>query len=1008
MKKTLLALLLLVCCAATALAQERKITGTLLDKESREPVLQATIQLLKAKDSLYVAGAVTNEEGDFTLVAPENGKYIIKMSNVGYKTVLRNVSISEDKDFAFGKINLETDAVLLKEVIANGIAAKVVVKEDTFVYNAAAYRTPEGSVIEELVKRLPGAQIDDDGKITINGKEVKKIKVDGKEFMTGDTETALKNLPTSIVDKVKAYQEKSDLAKMTGVDDGEENTVLDFGIKPGMNKGFMSNTDLSIGTKSRYAERIMLGFMKDNSRLMIFGNANNTGNRGFSTGGRGGGGGGNGLQANKMLGMNYNYEIKDKIRADFSARWNHSDNDNATTTASEDFVSRVGAFSNGISQSYSRSNRWNFNGNIEWQPDTLTKIQVRPTLSTSSSDSRSTSTNAAFSHDPYSTVNPYTGAAIADPLDALTMSELNEALYNYSKEQQAADPQAALDSILVNRRTNSSLSYGTNTNFNINATLSRRLSNNGRNITVQGRYSYGKSDSESLSTQFVTLFRPSTEDSLYYRNRYNVTPNKNWSYQLSAVYSEPIARATFLQLRYQYRFQNSRSDRQTHDFSQFADFGAGLTPTYRDFASYLNPFVTAENPLSSYLDTDQSRFSEYDNYIHEVELSLKRTTDHYNLNVGAMIQPQTSELHYKHLGLDTISRRSVSNFTPTFDFRYRFNKQKNLRLNYRGSTSQPSMTDLMPITDNTDPLNISKGNPDLKPSFTNRFMLQYNNYVQKRQSAVMAFIDYQNTRNSVSTMVRYDPSTGGRVTQPMNINGNWNVNSALMYNTSLDTTGVWSMNSFFNVNYNNRVSYVNLNQTPEPDKNYTRTTGLSERLGVSYRNEWLEVELNGRVTYSISRNKLQPNANLDTWDYTYGTDITLNTPWNMSFSTGAHMQSRRGYSDASMNTNEFVWNAQISQSLLKGKPLTLSLQVFDILQQKSSFSRTISATRRSDVYYNSINNYAMFHVIYRFNSFGGKAARGQRRDGDRPERSSDRRMGPPPGGFGGPRMGGRF
>ena len=269
MKKTLLALLLLVCCAATALAQERKITGTLLDKESREPVLQATIQLLKAKDSLYVAGAVTNEEGDFTLVAPENGKYIIKMSNVGYKTVLRNVSISEDKDFAFGKINLETDAVLLKEVIANGIAAKVVVKEDTFVYNAAAYRTPEGSVIEELVKRLPGAQIDDDGKITINGKEVKKIKVDGKEFMTGDTETALKNLPTSIVDKVKAYQEKSDLAKMTGVDDGEENTVLDFGIKPGMNKGFMSNTDLSIGTKSRYAERVMLGFMKDNSRLMV-------------------------------------------------------------------------------------------------------------------------------------------------------------------------------------------------------------------------------------------------------------------------------------------------------------------------------------------------------------------------------------------------------------------------------------------------------------------------------------------------------------------------------------------------------------------------------------------------------------------------------------------------------------------------------------------------------------------------------------------------------------------
>lgn len=1008
MKKTLLALMLLVCTAATALAQERKITGTLLDRESREPVLQATIQLLKAKDSVYVAGAVTNDEGNFTLVAPENGRYIIRMSNVGYKTVTRNVTIQDDKDFAFGKMNLETDAVLLKEVIANGIAAKVVVKEDTFVYNAAAYRTPEGSVLEELVRRLPGAQISDDGKITINGKEVNKIKVDGKEFMTGDTETALKNLPTNIVDKVKAYQEKSDLAKMTGVDDGEESTVLDFAIKPGMNKGIMTNIDLAVGTKSRYAERVFAGYMKDDSRLMVFGNANNTGDRGFSSGGRGGMNGNQGLSAPKMLGLNYNYEKKDKLRADISMRWNHGDTDNATSQATERFLSTTPSFSNSLSQRYTRNNRWNFNANIEWRPDTLTKIQIRPSLSTSSNDSRSTSANATFRHDPYTITNPYTGAVVSDPLNMIEMTELSKALYEKAKENQLVDASAVLDSMLVNSTRNSSLSYSTNTNFNINATLSRRLSRNGRNITVQGRYSNSTSDSESLSTQFVTLYRPSTADSTYYRNRYNITPNKNWSYQLSAVYSEPIVRATFIQLRYQYRFQNSRSDRQTHDFSRLANFGEGLTPVYRNFASYLNPFVNAENPLSSYLDTDQSRFSEYDNYIHEIELSLRRTTNHYNLNVGAMIQPQTSELHYKHLGLDTISRRSVSNFTPTFDFRYRFSKQKNLRLNYRGYTSQPSMTDLMPITDNTDPLNVSKGNPDLKPSFTNRFSLQYNNYVQKRQRAIMAFINHSNTRNSVSTMERYDATTGGRTTQPMNINGNWNIEGAFMYNTSLDTTGVWSANSFLKTRYTNSVSYVNLNRTAEPDKNYTRSTEINERLGFSYRNEWLEVELNGNVTYSINRNKLRPATNLDTWNFNYGTDITINTPWNMSISTGAHMQSRRGYDDDAANTNEFIWNAQLSQSLLKGKPLIISLQFYDILHQMSSFSRSISSTMRSDTYYNSINSYAMLHVIFRLNSFGGKDGRNQHRGGDREGMRGDRPMGPPPGGFGGGPRGGRF
>ncbi len=1002
MRKTLLAILTLLCLAATAMAQERKITGTLLDKETMEPVIQATIQLHKAQDTAYVAGVVTDTDGNFTLKAPENGKYIIRMTTVGYKTVTRNLTISENKDFAFGKVNMETDAVLLQEVVAKGVAAKVVVKEDTFIYNAAAYRTPEGSVLEELVKRLPGAKIDDDGKITINGREVKKIMVDGKEFMTGDTETAMKNLPTSIVEKVKAYQEKSDLAKMTGVDDGEEETVLDFGLKKGMNRGKIFNADLAAGTKSRYATRATGIYTKDDMRFMLMGNANNTGNQGF--GGRGGfGGGGRGLSAPKMLGANFNYDKKDKLRADFSVRWNHNNTDNNTRSAYENFVSRVGSFSNSLSQNYSRSNSWNINGRLEWRPDTMTRITVRPNFNTSSNDSRSANLNASFNKDPYTTVNPRTGTVVVDPLDAAAMEELNAALYELSKEQAAGNADATLDSILINRRQNNSLSYGTSTQYGINATFSRRLSNKGRNITVQGRYSNNESDNESLSTQFVTLYRPSTEDSLYYRNRYNVTPNKNWNYQLTATYSEPIALATFLQFRYMYRYQNRRSDRQTYDFSQFMDFGRNMTPVYRDFGSYLNPFVNENAPLTDYLDKDQSRFSEYDNYIHEMELSLSRTTNTYNLNVGVMMQPQKSDLHYKHLGLDTITSRTVTNFTPTLNFRYRWTHQKNIRLTYRGNTSQPSMTDLMPITDNTDPLNISKGNPDLKPSFTNNFSLQYNNYIQKRQNAIMAFINYGMTRNSVSTMVRYNESTGGRVTQPMNINGNWNVNGAFMYNTSLDTVGVWSANSYSNISYNNRTSYVNLRRTAEPEQNYTRTTSLTERLGFSYRNEWLEVELSGNVNYNITRNKLQPNANLDTWHFGYGTDITINTPWNMSLSTSAHMSSRRGYTDESANTDEFIWNAQLSQGFFKGKPLTISLQLYDILHQRSSFSRNISANSRSDVYYNSINNYAMLHVIYTFRAFGGKAARGEGEIGPRGDRGGDRgpRGGGPRGGFGG-------
>ena len=974
---------------------EREITGIIIDKDEKEPVIQATVQLYKAADSTYVAGAVSDIDGNFSLQAPENGKYYIKITNIGYKGVTRNVTISDNKSFAFGKINLETDAVMLKEVVANGVAAKVIVKEDTFIYNAAAYRTPEGSVIEELVKRLPGAQIDDDGKITINGKEVKKIKVDGKEFMTGDTQTALKNLPTAIIDKVKAYDEKSDMAKLTGVDDGEEQTILDFNIKRGMNKGILANIDLSVGTKSRYAEQGMFGWMKDNSRLFIFGSANNTGDRGFSTGGRGGfGNRGNGLQANKMLAANYNYEKKDKLKADFSIRWNHGDTDTWTKRASENFVSTVGSFSNSVSTSYGRSNSWNFNGRLEWKPDTLTTISFRPSLSISSNDSRSTSTSASFNKDPYNTPDPVTGETATDPLDKEFMEALNKSIY-----EQSIGSGLMADSLLINRRSNNSLSYGTNNNLNLQAVASRRLSSRGNSVTMQARYSSTNSDNEALSTQYVQLYRPSTEDSIYYKNRYNLTPGDNKTFSLTGTYSERLSKFSFLQLRYMYQYSHRTSSRGTYDFynkddySQFENFANIGTWAYRNFNSFIDPYA----PIDTYYSDSLSRYSEYNNYTHEIELTWRRTTNTYNLNLGVMLQPQTQHMIYDYLGKHYDVARSVTNFTPTFDFRYRFTKQKTLRMNYRGSTSQPSMTDMLPITDDSDPLNISMGNPELKPSFTQRFELRYSNYVQKHMRTIMAFINYSNTSNSVSNMTTYNEQTGGRTTKPMNINGNWNIRSAFMFNTALDTTGVWNMSSMTNISYQNHASYVNLNKSAEATTNYTRSTGLSERLGMSYRNSWLEVEPNGNVTYTITRNKLQPNANLDTWQFQYGVDITATAPWGTSFSTGAHMSSRRGYSDASMNTNEFIWNAQISHSFLKGKNLIASLQLNDILNQKSSFSRNISATQRSDTYYNSINSYAMLHVIYRFNAFGGKEGRKAMRQaggGDRP------------GGEGGPGMGG--
>lgn len=972
----------MVLFAMPTFAQSVKISGRLVDKETKEDLSFVTVQLLKT-DSTYIKGVLSKDNGSFSLEVPSAGKYILKFTSVGYTMLTRNVNVAGE-DVSLGRLSMKADAIMLKEAVVVGQAAKVTLKEDTFIYNASAYRTPEGSVVEELVKRLPGAQVDDDGKITMNGKEVKKILVDGKEFMTGDTKTALKNLPTSIIDKIKTYDEKSDLAKVTGIDDGEEQTVLDFGIKKGMNKGFFGNADLSVGTHDRYAERLMGAMFKDKTRVMLLGNANNTNDKGFP----GGGGGGNfgvgrqGLNTTKMLGVNFNHSSGDKLKLDGSVRWNHSNGDTHTEQSSENFVSTVGSFSNSISQSNTRSDSWDARLRLEWKPDTMTNIMFRPNFSYSTSDGVTSSKSASYNEDPY--------LYASDPLSDESVNQMAE------------------KGLMVNTTGNSSISYTESKTVGAMLQLNRKFGNKGRNATIRTDISYGENDGRSLSTSNVHLYQIQDSfgnDSTYQTNRYNTTPTKNFSYSLKATYSEPIFKAVFLQFSYMFTYKYNKSDRSTFDFSNLGEsFFDGVTAGYRGWDGYLSRL---ENPLDSYLDEDLSRFSEYKNYIHDIQVMLRVVRKKYNMNVGVMVQPQKTHFTQKYQGVMTDTTRNVVNVSPTFDFRYRFSKLSNLRINYRGTTTQPSMTDLLDITDDSDPLNITKGNPGLKPSFTNTLRLYYNTYLQEHQRAIMTFINYSNTRNSISNMVTYDEKTGGRTTRPENINGNWDISGAFMFNTALDTLGYWNINTFTNVSYNNYVGYIALDNNSGSQKNTTRTTQLSERLSGSFRNSWLEVSLDGSVNYTHTRNLLQSQSNLDTWQFSYGGFISLYMPWGTSLSTDLHENSRRGYNDNSMNTNELIWNLQLSQSFLRGKALTVSLQFYDILHNQSNFSRTVNAMQRSDTKYNSINSYAMIHAVYRLNVFGGgKQSRQNPERRERPggrdfERDGHFRQPMPPGGFGG-------
>ena len=916
------------------------ISGHLTDRETDEPMELVTIQLFLASDSTFMGGTVSNEKGNFSIQAPSNGTYRLKISLVGYQKMEREVTLRNDRNQDLGELRMSPDVVALKEAVVTGRAAQVVVRKDTLVYNPEAFRTPEGSAIEELIKRMPGAEVDEDGNITINGKQVQKILLDGKEFMLGDIETALKNLPISIIQNVKFYDQQSDQSRITGIEDGNKETVLDFTIKKGMNRGYMTNLDLGGGTHHRYASRGMGSSFTDKTRLVLMGNANNKEENAGWWNRRG-------LNANKMLGTNFNYDDGDKLKVDASVRWNHRDGDNQNENASENFYSQeYRTFSNSKSINLSRSNNWNGNMRLEWRPDTLSNIMLRANGSMGTNDGIGRSQSATFNADPY--------LSVVDPLepDAIARMHANDQVVNHNQ--------------------NASLSYGRNKNASATLQLYRRLNAKGRNITIRLEGNMGQNRQRNASNNEVHLYRiknQAGEDSTYFTARYNTTPSDNSGYVVSANYSEPLWKGAHLQASYELRYNQNKSDRQTYDFShEPVNIFSGIVPVYREWGEWLDP---VEGKLDNYLDRSLSRFSEYKNYTHNVRLMLRHWQEEYDYNVGFLIQPQRSNFIQDYRGryVDTI--RNVTNLTPTLNFRYKFSEQSSIRLQYRGDTRQPDITQLLDITDDSNPLYITQGNPGLKPQFTNSLNIYYNNYIQKYKRSIVLYGNWRTTRNSISNLVRYNATTGGSISRPENINGNWNADGGFTFNTALDSTAHWNIGTDTRVRYNNYVSYVAQRQA-DAEKNTTRSTNVNERLNASFRNDWLEVTLDGNVNYQHTRNELQPNANLDTWQFSYGGQVMVHLPAGFEISTNIHENSRRGYNDPSSNTNELIWNGQISKTFLKSKTLVVALNFYDLLGQQSNYERWVGANGRSDTRYNSINSYAMLHVRYRLNMFGGK------------------------------------
>lgn len=930
-----LLMLLMILFSPMAFAQQSgvNVTGSVVEQGSDTPIEQATVRLLNVKDSAMVRGVVSARNGSFTLKNVKKGSYLLHITFIGYDPLYQPLQITGKKNpVNVGKLELSDGAIELGEAVVIGKAPEVTVRNDTVEYNADSYKVTEGSVLEDLLKKMPGVEVDSEGKITVNGKEVKKVMVDGKEFFSDDPKVASKNLPAKMIDKLQVLDKKSDMAQMTGFDDGEEETVINLTVKPGMKQGWFGNAYGGYGSKDRYEGNAMVNRFVNNDQITFMGGANNTNNMGFSDlastmfSGMGGGGGrrggfgaGSGITSSGNAGLNFSKEFKpDKLTLGGNTRYSHSDNDARSKSDRQNILpGDSSSYDNSEAMSRTKSDNFGVDFRLEWKPDTMTQLIFRPSFS--------------FSHSMNDNFS-----------DATTLDNERDTV-----------------------NTNKSSNYSESNGYNLNASIdfSRKLNNKGRvfSATLSGgnsdSYSDGMNRSDIVYFNQTDALKNSIIDQ---RSRYD---NKGFNYRAYVSWVEPIGHNNFIQATYS--ISQRKQEALKNVYNQDADgIYNVLDSAYSQ--SYRNNFIS-----------------------QRASLSFKSQRAKFNYTIGLNLDPSYSSSE-NFVGDTTLSKitRKVVNLSPMAQFNYMFDKRTNLRIMYNGRTSQPSMTQLQPVADISDPTNITIGNPDLNPRYTNNVFIRFQQFTPEKQRAFMIMANGSYIINDIVSYTSYNQETGVKTTTYKNVNGNYSGNIRMMLNTPLK-------NKKFSINSMTMASFANSNGYINEEKNTNRNLILSERGGIDFRSSYLDLGVNGNIRYNATSNSLQKENNQNTFNYGAGGYTTIYLPLNFKIESDVNWSTNSGYGDG-FKQNEVLWNASASKSFLKNNQGTLRFKIYDILQQRSNISRSITASYIQDSEYNTLGSYFMVHFIYRFSIFKGGASAS---DVKTPGRSGRGRgpMGPPPG-----------
>jgi hypothetical protein len=940
MRKTFIAALLL--CLTQLVAAQTRIVGRVFDAEDRTPMPFAQVAIYSVQDTALISGITTTDNGSFTIERVRKGQYIFRVMFMGYQTFERVIDVTdESRPVAMGRIEL-MKGVTLEGFEITEMFIPVQVKGDTIEYSAEAFRPVEGSALEELLKRLPGVEVDSDGKITVGGREVAKILVEGEEFFSDDPRVAARNIPADFVDRVQTYERRSDQARFTGIDDGNEETVINLSFKPGMRKGWFGRLTgsgghdlVSSGGDFRYSADLNMNYFRDKDQLTILGGFNNVNSQGFTDfmsssdggssggrgsggggtrmvvmqGGRGGGGGGGfsfggggGITQSVSPGVNFVKKFSDYLSVGGSYAYSYSDRVFSQRTDGQNFVvNGSDQFYKDTTTSERVSHQHRFNSEIKYIPNEDNELTIRP----------------SFSYG----INPL---------------EKNLSSLRYRIVDTAG--------LLINDGFSDNYSESSSFSARLRADYRRRLGKPRRTVSFEfdGGFGLGTSlnDNNSVS-RFVDARTRDTTHNVVDQEVKGKSNNYNWSTQIA--YTEPLIRDFTLELRYQISGNENYSERFAYDQDA--------------------------NGKYTVKDSVYSNVTESFSFNQRFEARIQKNAENYQYSVGLGVFPASSTSRVE--GQRDITR-NVFNFGPQASFRYQFSRQHQLHINYNGRTNQPSMSQLQPVLDNTDSRNIRTGNQDLKPSFNHSFSVRYNNFFENF-SSINAFMRLSMTENQITNVSYYtyypylgvDSSVfrpGVRVLRAENIGTVYSTFGMFSYSTPLFTQKVTlstTTSGFLNGSKSKIDTAVN---------NLTNLM-LSENLRITYRLQHFDVSLNGRIQVNDARYSLQKEQNNTYYTTSGGADFTWQIIKNKLALSSDFTFSRMDGLTGDHNQRWNLWNAQLSYNVGKANQGQIRLRVVDILNDNQNTQRNVSETSIEDVTNNTmLRRYFLLAFTYNLNT----------------------------------------